>query len=83
MAEFEIYFTNSNGNRGTDLFVEVTSPDNISFIKNQDSVNIPAGRENAKLKFIMDQKSLMINPHTTIDNVTLITNAHYKEFDFH
>lgn len=69
-GDFEIYFSNSNGNRGTDLFVEIQSPDNVSFIKNKDSINIPVG-QTSSLKFVINSSSLKINNYDVINNCTI------------
>ena len=69
-GDFEIYFSNSNGNRATDLFVEIQSPDNISFIKNKDSINIPVG-QTSTLKFVINSSSLKINNYDVINNATI------------
>ena len=46
---FEIFFRNE-GNKGTDLFVDLSSSDNITFVKNNDSISLAAGESNS-LKF--------------------------------
>jgi|WetSurMetagenome_2_1015567.scaffolds.fasta_scaffold515636_2 hypothetical protein len=74
-GNFEISFSNQNGNRGTDLFVEVSSPNNIAFLKNNDSMNIPAGRW-ASLKFLIKASTLK-KGYDPIDNVTIDVNASY------
>lgn len=75
-GDFEIYFSNINGNRGTDLFAEVQSPDNISFIKNKDRINIPVG-QTTTLKFVVNSSSLKINNYDVINNATINIIAKY------
>lgn len=75
-GDFEISFSNS-GNRGTDLFVEIQSPDNILFIKNKDSIHVPAGQAST-LKFNINSSSLKKNSYDLINNATINIVGEYK-----
>lgn len=76
-GDFEISFSNRNGNRGTDLFGEIQSPNNISFVKNMDSINIPAGQVST-LKFVINSSSLKTNSDDVIDNWIINISGKYK-----
>jgi len=79
-GDFEIFFSNKDGNRGTSLTVELNSPSNISFIKNKDAISIPAGSPSS-LKFIINTSSLKradkYMPYRIIDNVTINVMTEY------
>jgi len=71
-----LYFSNFNGNRGTDLFVKISSSNNVSFLKNEDIINIPAG-QSTSLKFLINESTLKPDRYNSINNFTLVINANY------
>lgn len=76
-GEFNIEFSNQNGNRGADLYVELSSPNNISFLKAKDYLSIPAGKT-SQFTFRINPESLKKpNDWRPMDEVTINIFANY------
>lgn len=81
-GDFVIYFSNENGNRDADLFAKISSPNNISFTKNNVNISLPVGAS-SHVSFKINTSSIedTSNPLYTnilIDNVTIIVMAKYE-----
>jgi len=77
-GNFEILFSSQSSEKSTNLFVEVTSPDNVSFVKSNDFVKFPVNIVSL-MKFQINSSSLKKNGYESIDNLTLVITATYEK----
>ncbi|MBU3957680.1 MAG: hypothetical protein KKB25_01255 [Nanoarchaeota archaeon] len=75
-GEIKLLFDNI-GNRNADLFVKLSSSDNIQFIKSSDGINMPVNSGVTTLTFLINTSSLKTTIGDVIGNLTIDIDAQY------
>ena len=78
-GSFKLSFRNSDGNRGTDLFVTLQASNNISFIKKYDAIHMPMD-SSSTLNFEINTSSIKNNNYDVINNITIFVVGNYSVY---